>query len=126
MRHSLFAFSLVLLAVSCKKSDTATATIAYQAKVCFTALHHTYAVPNIDAYLKLNATEFPGWDYKRYDKHITADANGKACFDALPLGTHYIMLTGYDPTWGADVLGNHQITIKKVDDALDITIYVSE
>ncbi len=100
--------------------------IPSQGSICATAKHHSRAVPEVDMYLKYNTEVSLGWDYKKYDKHISADTAGKVCFDSLPLGTHCIMVLGYDRAFGADIYGYSIVKIEKIVDKKIIDIAVSE
>jgi hypothetical protein len=128
MLKNVTIISLLLLAflgTMCTKSSNYD-VIPSQGSVCATAKHHNWVVPEVDMYLKYNTEVSAGWDYKKYDKHIVADTSGKACFDSLPLGSHCIMVLGYDRLFGADIYGYSIIKIEKIADKKAINIAVSE
>ncbi len=76
--------------ISCKKNQTGgKATIKGVVK------HHNKPIANAFVYIKFNATEFPGSDYKLYDTYVEADGNGNY---TIPLykGSYYIYGVGRD------------------------------
>ena len=97
-----------------------------QGTICVTAYHHSYIVPQLDAYLKYNTETSPGWDYKKYDKHLQADTLGRVCFDSLPIGFHCIMMLGYDPFYGGMVYGYKIISIDKLVQTKELKLPVTE
>jgi hypothetical protein len=93
MKKTLFLLLAVILAViffSCKKNQT-----GGNASVKGVVRHHGKAIPDAYVYIKFNATEFPGDDYKLYDTYVQADANGNYSI-ALYKGSYYLYAKGYD------------------------------
>ena len=123
--HFLLIFTTFFAFARCTPTDNY-AVIPSQGSVCATAKHHANLVPEVDMYLKYNTDVFLGWDYKKYDKHLQADTLAHTCFDSLPVGTHCIMVLGYDRAFGADIYGYKLVKIAKIADKQTIDILVSE
>lgn len=88
---NLFVLLLSFIAIfGCKKNQT-----GGNAVVSGTVVHHTKAIANARIYIKFNASEFPGDDYKLYDTYVDADASGKYKIN-LYKGTYYLYAKGYD------------------------------
>jgi hypothetical protein len=82
----IFCFSFF----ACKKNQT-----GGNATVKGVVRHHGKAIANAYVYVKFNATEFPGDDYKLYDTYVEADANGNFSI-SLYKGSYYLYAKGYD------------------------------
>jgi hypothetical protein len=128
MKNSIlfaFVFALFYLASCCDKREGLT-TIELQAQVCFTVQHHSLIIPEAEVYIKLNGGDTLKWDGSKYDRKITTNTTAKGCFTKLPLGTHWLMATGYDADIRLDVIGRQPIKITKIDEQQDIVMAVSE
>jgi hypothetical protein len=101
-------------------------TIPLQAKVCVTVKHHALTIPDAEVFIKLNGGDTLQWDGSKYDRKLVADANAKGCFEALPVGNHWLMAYGYDTNSRLDVIGRLPIKITKIDQHLDVVLLVSE
>lgn len=93
MKKTLFLSFITLICFSflaCKKNQT-----GGNASVKGVVRHHGKAIPDAYVYVKFNATEFPGDDYKLYDTYVQTDANGNY---SIPLykGSYYLYSKGYD------------------------------
>lgn len=93
MKNTVLLSLALLLGVvifSCKKNQT-----GGNASVKGVVRHHGKPIPDAYVYVKFNATEFPGDDYKLYDTYVQADANGNY---SIPLykGSYYVYAKGYD------------------------------
>ena len=94
VRHLIYFLSLVL--ISCSSIGSSPRTQA-----CFTTQHHEKIIPNIEVYVKFNTTEFPGYvDLDQFHMQLTSDANGRVCFNDIPLGNHWFVGIGYDEEIG--------------------------
>lgn len=93
---------------SCKKNQ-----IGGKATLKGRVLHHSKPIPNAIIYIKYNATEFPGDDYKLYDTSVEADASGNYSL-ALYKGSYYIYASGLDLDIAAPfkVVGGLSISIR--------------
>jgi hypothetical protein len=79
-----------LIFFSCKKNQ-----IGGNASVKGVVSHHGKPIADAYVYVKFNATEFPGDDYKLYDTYVQADANGNYSIN-LYKGSYYLFSKGYD------------------------------
>jgi hypothetical protein len=86
----LITVSLIFILFSCKKNQT-----GGNATVKGLVTHHGKAIPNAYVYIKFNATEFPGDDYKLYDTFVETDTDGNYSI-ALYKGGYYLYAKGYD------------------------------
>lgn len=118
--------SCVFASLSCTSNFDAYPVYHSQGTICVTAYHHSIIVPQLDAYLKYNTETSAGWDYKKYDKHLQADTLGHVCFDSLPIGSHCIMMLGYDPYYGGMVYGYKVISIDKLVQTKELKLFVTE
>ncbi len=82
--------SLAANFTACKKNQT-----GGKASVKGTVAHHGKVIPGAYVYIKFNATEFPGDDYKNYDTYVKANDAGNFSFP-LYKGNYYQYATGYD------------------------------
>jgi hypothetical protein len=79
-----------LIFFSCKKNQ-----IGGNASVKGVVSHHGKPIADAYVYVKFNATDFPGDDYKLYNTYVQADANGNYSI-ALYKGSYYLYAKGYD------------------------------
>ena len=115
---------IVVLAIgftACKKNQT-----GGKASVKGVVAHHGKAIPAAYVYIKFNATEFPGEDYKLYDTYVKSDASGNY---VIPLykGSYYLYAMGYDEAIPAPfiVKGGLSFSIRNKEN-LTLDIAVSE
>ncbi len=87
----LFILTILLGSLgSCKKNQTGgKATLKGVVK------HHDKPIADAYVYVKFNATEFPGDDYKLYDTYVQADASGNYSISFYK-GTYYVYAVGRD------------------------------
>lgn len=87
----LFILTILLGSLgSCKKNQTGgKATLKGVVK------HHDKPIADAYVYIKFNATEFPGDDYKLYDTYVQADASGNYSISFYK-GTYYVYAVGRD------------------------------
>lgn len=114
---------------SCKKDSTTETPVTGNITLKVHCLHHTWDVTNINVYLKYNTLSFPGADSTLYDRQRTTDGSGQAAFDNLYPGNYYVYASGFDTTFGAQVIGYKQVTISKenvTNNEMAVTLYVSE
>lgn len=83
-------FILTIIFSACKKNQT-----GGKASVKGTVAHHGKVIAAAYVYIKFNATEFPGEDFKNYDTYVKADVNGNYSFPLFK-GNYYLYATGYD------------------------------
>lgn len=124
MRVRLTAFLIPVLFISssgCKKESPD--SIAGDLRLEITALHHSWAVPDVPVYIKKNAVVFPGEDTSLYESGLTTDEAGKAVFESLHPGDYFVFIKGYDSIWGDTVIGKKSLRI--VSDS-QVTVPVSE
>ena len=86
----MFVMILVLNISSCKKNQ-----LGGKASVSGVVKHHAKPIADAYIYIKFNATEFPGDNYKLYDTYVKTDANGNYKI-SLYKGSYYLYATGYD------------------------------
>jgi hypothetical protein len=79
-----------LVVTSCKKNQT-----GGKATLKGVVMHHDKPIPDANVYVKFNASEFPGNDYRLYDTYVKADANGNYSVSFFK-GTYYIYAIGRD------------------------------
>ncbi len=126
MRFSIFVFLLLIAIISACKKPTEPIPIESNSSICFTTMHHTWAVPDLRVYIYYDSHEFPGWDGDDYHDSTVCDHLAQACFDHLPIGNHILMAKGYDSLSHYYVLGATQITVQSLDEQLTDTLLVCE
>ncbi len=136
MKHTLRCYILIPVAVTClswltgcNKDSANDIAVTGDIRLNARLLHHTWGVPYLDAYLKPNATSFPGYDTSNYEIHSKADNDGNVVFDQLHPGNYYLYAKGYDLIWGDTVVGYTPIVVAEkalTNHQLDIIVYVSE
>ena len=82
--------ALVFSFLSCKKNQ-----LGGKSSLKGVVNHHGKAIANALVYIKFNATEFPGDDYKLYDTSVQADAEGNYSISFYK-GSYYIYAKGND------------------------------
>ncbi len=85
-----FIIVLAMGLTHCKKNQT-----GGKASVSGTVAHHGKVISGAFVYIKFNAVDFPGDDYKLYDTYVKADVNGYYKFPVYK-GNYYLYATGYD------------------------------
>jgi hypothetical protein len=83
-----------------KDSDIISGAYSIEAHV----VHHNWDVSGIMIYLEKDAETFPGRDSSVYDYKGQADGYGKFTFEKLHPGKYYLYASGYDETWGSNVI----------------------
>jgi hypothetical protein len=100
---------------ACKKSENGSTESGTLVKgkivLQISVMHHTWAVPGINVYMKLNTLNFPGSDTTLYDQVAKADNEGVVQFDGLFPGNFFIYAKGYDPIFRANVVGGAPLTL---------------
>jgi len=120
--------SLFFFLAACGKDDSQKivhGNVTLNVKV----LHHNWTIHYLPVYLKSNTTEWPGRDSTLYDSMTETTQNGRCQFNNLYPGNYYIYASGYDPVVNNNVIGYMPVTITNAgltDNAMDITLYVSE
>jgi hypothetical protein len=122
---TLFKLSLVLVLAlgfsACKKNQT-----GGKASVKGVVAHHGKPIADAYVYIKFNATEFPGEDFKMYDTYVKANSTGNY---SIPLykGSYYLYAKGYDLDIPSpfEVKGGTSFSIRNKEN-LTIDIAVSE
>jgi len=82
----IFLFSLQ----SCKKNQ-----LGGKSSLKGVVNHHGKAIANAIVYIKFNAIEFPGDDYKLYDTSVQADEEGNYAISFYK-GSYYVYAKGND------------------------------
>jgi hypothetical protein len=82
--------ALVFSFLSCKKNQ-----LGGKSSLKGVVHHHGKAIANAIVYIKFNATEFPGDDYKLYDTSVQADAEGNYAISFYK-GSYYVYAKGND------------------------------
>ena len=98
-------------------------------RLIVSVIHHTWAVTNIQVWLKEDATEFPGTNTSLYDWSATTDAGGTAIFNELFPGNYFLYAKGFDTVFGAEVHGYYPVVLNEStlsNNELYFTLYVSE
>ena len=129
--HLLLVLSLLFF--SCRKSEDHNSDgqviVTGKNKLIVTVMHHTWAVPNVNVFLKNNATVFPGTDTAVYDWKKPSDNSGIAVFENLFEGNYFLYAEGFDQTWGAEVMGAAPAAINSstiTNNEVYVTLYVTE
>ncbi len=123
MKRQKILLLLPLFWLACKKE---TRIVPSTSRLCFVVAHHSAIVPEAEVYMVYNVSAFPGWETSSYTQHIMADAAGSGCFENVPLGTHYLMVIGYDESIQDDVVGNLAVKITNTGETVSVEIPVSE
>lgn len=129
MKKIILYISIIMLNslfFSCKTTQKEDIVVPATASAGVSVKHHGILVQNCDVYLKLNTNGFIGYDYKLYDKTLATDTLAHVTFENLPIGTHHIMVLGFDRTINDDVLGQKEIKISRIDQKIEIDVAVSE
>ncbi len=128
-----FFFIACLFFVSCKKNeehnDAGQVIVKGTNKLIVTIAHHTYTLPDINVYLKNNATVFPGSDTSLYEWNTLSDPSGIAVFDDLFHGNYFLYAEGFDQGIGMNVIGASPVILNSstlINSELHVTLYVTE
>ena len=115
-------FAIGLLSLNCNQADNQIRTQA-----CFTTQHHSKVIPNITVYVKLNTLDFPGYDnLEQFHLRADSDAQGRVCFNDIPLGDHWFVAIGFDEKIREQVIGNIDIRFDRSNLKVDQILYVGE
>lgn len=127
MTRLIFTLLIGIVAMtSCKKEPVD------RPQVCLNIQHHQALMPNTQVYFKYNDSVFPGYDLDKldiFDANFQVGADGKGCFEDLPLGVHWLVAHGRDEEWGDEgqaIRGSIRINLTETRFQLDTIIYVQE
>ncbi len=130
IKDFLWIAAIIVILSSCKKaSKTSITPVQGNVTLNVHVLHHAWELNNIKVYLKYNTVLYPGPDSSLYDKYEITDGYGKVSFTQLYPGNYYIYGTGFDASWGANVIGYKQIILSKeniANNEMSVILYVSE
>lgn len=118
----------IYMGFQCKKAEIhkpIQGTIQLQ----LTTHHHNIPVKGLRVYIKNDTEQFPGKDVSKYDSYVITDAEGKAQFNELFPGNHYLYAYGWDAyvadsVWGYKEAILNTATVK--NNTISIGIPVSE
>lgn len=112
---------------SCQKPAITTFTVPTAVSV--QTIHHEIIIPECEVYVQYHAdrNEFPGFEnYAGFDTVFYTDDDGRATFEGLPLGTHWLYGRGYDDEIMLGVKGVLKIELSLRQPTIDTILYVGE
>ncbi len=141
MRTVTFAGLIILLSwlYSCKKNidlpfpiDNCVAGQGGNITMILNPEHHGDPIVSTawypdSAFIKFNASDFPGEDPLVYDLVLTGNTGDDfITVNGLSCGKYFIFMTGFDPSIAERVKGGIPVTINENDSVLDLVIPVTE
>jgi hypothetical protein len=134
MNRVLLAALLILTVVfsSCKKDELCVGGSGGSAGLILYPVHHTepiFSTPNVPnvAFIKYNASEFPGTDPSAYDIVVFGEPGTDFIeIGGLRCGTYYVYMSGYDPAILQGVSGGIPIRIAENSGVYRINVPVTE
>ena len=124
--REMWLFILIVLLTACGKETESSDPIVSN-RICITAKHHEVVMPGLTVYLLFDHPGFPGFDHlDTFDTAIILDENGYACYDNPPIGKHWAVALGYDPSIQDSVKGATSVWIESIVQSVDTIVYVTE